>query len=109
MCESSTSSPRHEPIDAPSNSNRGDATHSKVNNQMAQVGFVFATLGFPLFVSGYIPILGLVISCIGLHTFDPLTQKNRWRARTGVVLNFLATVVFFVYYIHVTSRGRLFD
>lgn len=109
MCESSASSPRHEPIDAASNSNRGDATHSKINNQIAQIGFVFGTLLFPLCLSGYIPILGLVISCIGLHTFDPLTEKNRWRARAAVVLNFLATVLFFVYYIRITSRGRMYE
>jgi hypothetical protein len=39
-----------------------------------------------------------VLSCIGLHTFDPATQKNKWQARVGLVLNFLETVGFLLYF-----------
>src|SRR5579859_7592877 len=74
---SQTSAPPPEP--APLRAGR-----SKVNNPMALTGFILALFsifgGMPL---GFPQVLGMVFSYIGLHTFDPVTQKNKWQAGVG--------------------------
>jgi hypothetical protein len=87
------------PLRAGSDSDQGDAAHSKVNNEMAFAGFILALLSFfGLWIIGITPVLGIVFSYIGLHTFDPVTQKNKWQVGVGLVINLLAMAVFLIHF-----------
>jgi hypothetical protein len=93
-------------LQAGSDSDRGDAAQPKLNNEMALIGFILAlfslfggmTLGFP-------QVLGMVFSYIGLHTFDPATEKNKWQAGVGLVINIVETMAFLIWFTHIMRSG----
>ena len=83
---------------------------SKQNNTMALTGFIlgivsffFGSLIIILPIVGIVFILGIVFSGIGLGTFNPVTQKNKWMAWWGLVLNILS------FYLAITSIIRLIN
>jgi hypothetical protein len=87
-----------------SDPDRVDVAHFKVNNEMALIGFMLAlfsiSCGMPL---GFPQVIGIAFSYIGLHTFDPVTEKNKWQAGVGLVINILALMEFLIYF---TGRMR---
>jgi hypothetical protein len=72
--ERSALSPKPDPPPAGSRPEQSDAAGTKFENPMALVGFYLGlfslTCGMPL---GFTQVLGMVLSYIGLKTFDPAT------------------------------------
>jgi uncharacterized membrane protein len=97
--ERSALSPEPDPPPSGSHPEQSDTAGSKFENPAALVGFYLGlfslTCGMEL---GFTQVLGMVLCYIGLKTFEPATEKNKWRAVVGLVINFVATAVFLVYF-----------
>lgn len=92
-----------QPVDGPKLAKRealGDSA-AKRNNGMALTGFVLGIVSVFLYEIGIIPILGIVFSAIGLGTFKPQSQKNRWMAGVGLAASIVYTLMYLFY-----RRGR---
>ena len=76
-----------------------DATKKK-NNPMALTGFIVGLVSMVLFVIGILPILTIVFSSIGLGTFKPVVQKNKWMAGVGLTLGIVSTLMYMREYGH---------
>ena len=72
----------------------------KSNNGMAVTGFVLGLASAVLYVIGIVPILAVVFSGIGLATFKPETQKNRWMAGVGLTLGVVYLIMMLSHYGH---------
>jgi hypothetical protein len=57
------------------------------NNPFGLAGFWFGVASVFLHSVGAIPLLGLVLSGIGLATYDETKHRNRWQAGWGMGLN----------------------
>jgi hypothetical protein len=60
----------------------GDA--EKTNNNYAKAGFIVAIVSMPLYWVGIIPLIAIVLSCVGLGTFDEAKHNNKWMAGWGL-------------------------
>ena len=68
------------------------------NNTMALVGFILGILSaFVYALFSIMPILGIIFSGIGLGTFKPETQKNKWMAWAGLAIS----VIYFLMAVNV--------
>ena len=57
------------------------------NNPMALTGFILGILSIFIYaIIDFLPILGIIFSGIGLGTFNPKKEKNKWMAWCGLVL-----------------------
>lgn len=65
----------------------------KENNKICATGFGFGLASIFLSFIGIIPLAGIIISIIGLTTFDKEKQKNLWMGVVGLVLNSLYMLV----------------
>jgi hypothetical protein len=63
------------------------------NNPMALTGFILGLASVGFYFIGILPILGIVFSSIGLATFKPDIQKNKWMAVAGLILSVLYTLM----------------
>lgn len=61
---------------------------------MIIAGFVLSLVG--LFCMGFLGIVGLILSAMGLKNFDPETQKGKGLAIAGVVLGVIDTIFFII-------------
>ncbi len=61
----------------------------KKNNKFALTGFVIGILSIFLFVIGALPLVGIIISIIGLFTYKKSIHKNRWMGITGLTLSLI--------------------
>lgn len=71
------------------------------NNTMALVGFILGLVSVVLYMIGIIPLLAVVFSGIGLATFKPESQKNKWMAGVGLGLGILYTFMMMNAYGHI--------
>jgi hypothetical protein len=74
-----------------STTNLGEA--DKRNNVCALLGFILGCC-LPLAWIGIIPLAGVILSFIGLGTFNPKTEKNYWMGGVGLGLSLLGFLVF---------------
>lgn len=65
----------------------------KENNKICTTGFGFGIASVFLSEIGIIPLAGIIISIIGLTTFDKEKQKNLWMGIVGLILNSLYMLV----------------
>ena len=65
----------------------------KVNNPWALWGFIVGLVSVFFFWIGIIPLIGLVLSVIGLTSFKPESQKNKWMAGVGLCLSIIYTLM----------------
>jgi|LFRM01.2.fsa_nt_gb hypothetical protein len=65
----------------------------KENNKICATGFGFGFASIFLYFIGIIPLAGIIISIIGLATFDKEKQKNLWMGIVGLILNSLYMLV----------------
>ncbi len=79
---------------------RHEYIHRK-SNGFAITGFILGLTSIFLAFIGMLPILAVVFSAIGLFTFNPMTQKNRWMAITGLILGVLYTFSYLQIYDHI--------
>lgn len=77
-------------------SSSGGAT--KQNNGMAIAGFVLGIVSIFLYFIGILPILAIVFSSIGMATFKPESQKNKWMAGVGLALGIIYSLMMVNYY-----------
>jgi len=71
----------------------------KKNNALAVMGFLLGIAS--VFLAGLIgifPILAIVFSSLGLGTFNPGSQKNKWMAGVGLTLGIIYTVMLITFY-----------
>lgn len=61
----------------------------KKNNKFALTGFVIGILSIFLFVIGALPLVGIIISIIGVLTYKKKIHKNKWMAITGLTLSLI--------------------
>ena len=66
----------------------------KKNNPMATTGFVLGIVSVFFYFIGILPILAAVFSAIGLGTFKPDRQKNKWTAVVGLGLGIIYTLMY---------------
>jgi hypothetical protein len=66
----------------------------KKNNSMAVTGFVLGIVSAFFYFIGILPILAIVFSSIGLGTFKPDSQKNKWMAGVGLALGIIYTLMY---------------
>lgn len=64
----------------------GHAIGEKRNNPMAVAGFVLGLASVVLYAIGIVPLLAVVFSGVGLGSFKPESQKNKWMAAVGLAL-----------------------
>ena len=70
--------------------NQKEEKVNKQNNAMALIGFILGILSAFLYDKfSIIPIIGIIFSGIGLGTFNPETQKNKWMAWVGLCLSII--------------------
>ena len=69
-------------------------------NSMALLGLIIGVTSVFLYRIGLLPIFGVVFSTIGLGTFKPESQKNRWMAVVGLLLSLAYTIMYLVAYGH---------
>jgi len=72
----------------------------KVNNPWALWGFIVGLVSVVFFWIGIIPLIGLVLSVIGLTSFKPESQKNKWMAGVGLCLSIIYTLMYMREYVH---------
>ena len=60
----------------------GDA--AKTKNNYATAGFIVALVSIPLYWVGIVPLVSIVLSCVGLGTFDEEKHNNKWMAGWGL-------------------------
>ena len=88
---------KHAPSDA-----KGRQEHIPLkSNGFAVTGFILGLVSIFLAFIGMLPILAVIFSTIGLFTFKPMTQKNRWMAIVGLVLGVLYTFSYLQIYGHI--------
>jgi tetratricopeptide (TPR) repeat protein len=58
----------------------------KKNNNIALAGFIIGLFSIFLFIFGIIPIIGILVSVIGLITIKKEIHKNKWMAISGLCL-----------------------
>jgi hypothetical protein len=63
------------------------------NNPMALTRFILGLVSVVFYSIGILPILGIIFSAIGLATFKPDIQKNKWMAVAGLILSILYTLM----------------
>lgn len=73
---------------------------AKSINKLALSGFILGLLSIFFAWIGIIPILALILSALGLGTFDKERQRGRWQAITGLILGILYTLVYMSMYGH---------
>lgn len=76
------------------------AIGEKRNNPMAVTGFVLGLVSVVLYEVGILPILAVVFSGIGLASFKPEAQKNKWMAGWGLALGVVYTIMMLNHYGH---------
>jgi DNA-directed RNA polymerase subunit RPC12/RpoP len=83
----------HKDVSAADSAKKLADSAKKVNNGAALTGFILGLASIILFFIGIIPILAVVFSSIGLATFKPEVQKNKWMAGVGLALGILYTIM----------------
>ena len=73
----------------------------KSNNGFGVTGFCLGMASTLLFHFGILPVFAVVASLIGLVTYDPVTQKNRWMAVVGLLFGLIYTVMMLNLYGHI--------
>jgi hypothetical protein len=76
------------------------AEPAKSNNGMALTGFLLGLVSVAFYAIGIIPILAVVFSGIGLGTFKPAAQTNKWMAGVGLALGVVYTIMMLNQYGH---------
>lgn len=71
-------------------------TVMKKNNACGMVSFIFSLIG--IVIAG-LPcgIVALITGIIGLTTFKPEKEKNKWQAITGLALGAVEIVIMLMY------------
>jgi hypothetical protein len=72
----------------------------KSNNGAALTGFILGLASIVLYFVGIIPVLAMVFGSIGLATFKPDAQKNKWMAGVGLALGVVYTATMLILYGH---------
>jgi len=79
-----------------------EATHTtngeQTDNGYAKSGFIVALVSIPLYFVGVIPLVAIVLSTIGLNTFDENTQKNKWMAGWGLGIGIVFMVMNYAFW-----------
>jgi len=65
----------------------------KTNNKAAVAGFILGLLSILLAWIGIIPLCAIIFSVVGVCTFKPETQKNKWQVIVGLILGILFMLV----------------
>ena len=78
----------------------GSPTKGLSNSPLAVIGFILGLLSVVLYTIGIIPILAIVFSGIGLVSFKPDAQKNKWMAGVGLALGVVYTIMMLSHYGH---------
>ena len=68
------------------------------SNGMAVTGFILGLASVVFYVVGIIPILAVVFSGLGLTSFKPEAQKNKWMGGVGLALGIIYTVMMLNHY-----------
>jgi hypothetical protein len=71
------------------------------NNPWAVWGFIIGLISVFFHWIGVIPIAAIVLSAMGLATFDPKTQKNQWMAGVGLGLGIVFGLVYMRQFGHI--------
>jgi Domain of unknown function (DUF4190) len=74
--------------------------NEKKNNPMSLTGFVLGLISVVLYAVGLVPILAIIFSSVGLGTFKPELQKNKWMAGAGLALGIFHTLLYMRDYGH---------
>jgi hypothetical protein len=64
-------------------------TEKKPLNKTCSIGFWFGIASIFLYFIGIIPLVGIIISIVGLIQYKKETQRGRWQGITGLILNCL--------------------
>jgi hypothetical protein len=76
------------------------AVVERQNNPLALTGFIIGIAGVFFHFIGVVPVAGIVLSSLGLGSFKPASQKNKWMAGWGLALSIIGTVMYLDAYGH---------
>ncbi len=79
---------------------RESSTKVKSNNSAALTGFVLGLVSAVFYYIGIIPILAIVFSSVGLASFKPEVQKNKWMAGAGLAPGVFYTLMMLSDHVH---------